>query len=279
MLKLARNYATRPSAEWRPLFYRILENGMRDLQRRRTVRKRFMTWLPGPKEDPDHEAQDPLDSVADNAPAVPDILMQDQAMQKLEASLARAAGAAARGVHAEKFRRVGRRRDGDGDGLLGRQRQDTLLPRSAHAARATGRGLVMSEETWRVSKRRWKSAAGRCFRTASSASTCARARVSHRRAMRRSRPPSARGRAPGSCACRCSPRRRASRPRRCSAFRSGCTRRSPITAHAGRRRQLRGSGYRRLERQLARQRRDAAGRPGFLRLGGQGRGRGTRCVG
>ena len=87
MLKLARNYGMKPSAEWRPLFYRILENGIRDLQRRRSVRKRFMTWLPGPKEDPDNEAQDPLDSVADTAPTAPDRLMQDQAMQKLEASL------------------------------------------------------------------------------------------------------------------------------------------------------------------------------------------------
>jgi RNA polymerase sigma-70 factor (ECF subfamily) len=87
MLKLARNYGTRPSAEWRPLFYRILENGIRDLQRRRSVRKRFMTWLPGAKEDPDNEAQDPLDSVADTAPAAPERLMQDQAMQKLESSL------------------------------------------------------------------------------------------------------------------------------------------------------------------------------------------------
>jgi RNA polymerase sigma-70 factor (ECF subfamily) len=87
MLKLARSYGGRPSAEWRPLFYRILENGIRDLQRRRSVRKRFMTWLPGTKEDPDNEAQDPLDSVADTAPAVPEKLMQAEAMQKLESSL------------------------------------------------------------------------------------------------------------------------------------------------------------------------------------------------
>ncbi len=87
MLKLARNYAARPSAEWRPLFYRILENAIRDLQRRRSVRKRFMVWLPGPKEDPDNEAQDPMDNVADGGTPVPERLMQDEAMQKLEASL------------------------------------------------------------------------------------------------------------------------------------------------------------------------------------------------
>jgi RNA polymerase sigma-70 factor, ECF subfamily len=87
MLKLARNYAARPSAEWRPLFYRILENGIRDLQRRRSVRKRFMVWLPGPKEDPDNEAQDPLENVADGGTPVPDQLMQGEAMQKLESSL------------------------------------------------------------------------------------------------------------------------------------------------------------------------------------------------
>jgi RNA polymerase sigma-70 factor (ECF subfamily) len=87
MLKLARNYAARPSAEWRPLFYRILENGIRDVQRRRSVRKRFMVWLPGPKEDPDNEAQDPLENVAAGGISVPDQLMQGEAMQKLESSL------------------------------------------------------------------------------------------------------------------------------------------------------------------------------------------------
>jgi RNA polymerase sigma-70 factor, ECF subfamily len=87
MIKLTRSYASRPSAEWRPLFYRILENGIRDLQRRRTVRKRVMAWLPGPKEDPDNEAQDPLENVADAAPTIPERLMQAQAMQRLEESL------------------------------------------------------------------------------------------------------------------------------------------------------------------------------------------------
>ena len=87
MFKLTRSYASRPSAEWRPLFYRILENGIRDLQRRRTVRQRVMTWLPGSKEDPENDAQDPLDNVADAAPPIPEKLMQAEAMQQLEKSL------------------------------------------------------------------------------------------------------------------------------------------------------------------------------------------------
>ena len=35
MLQLARAYADRPAEEWKPLFYRILENRIRDMQRRR----------------------------------------------------------------------------------------------------------------------------------------------------------------------------------------------------------------------------------------------------
>ena len=87
MLKLARSYAARPSAEWRPLFYRILENGIRDLQRRRTVRKKFMVWLPGTHEDPDNQAQDPLDNVPDGGPDAPELMMRGQAMEQLEVSL------------------------------------------------------------------------------------------------------------------------------------------------------------------------------------------------
>ena len=46
--------------EWRPLFYRILENRIRDMQRRRTVRGRVMAWLPFHRDEDDEEAADPI---------------------------------------------------------------------------------------------------------------------------------------------------------------------------------------------------------------------------
>src|SRR6202008_1275531 len=59
MLQLARAYAGRPPEEWKPLFYRILETRIRDMQRRRTVRGRVMAWLPLRGED-DDEDLDPV---------------------------------------------------------------------------------------------------------------------------------------------------------------------------------------------------------------------------
>jgi RNA polymerase sigma-70 factor, ECF subfamily len=59
MMKLVQSYAARPAEEWRPLFYRILANRVRDMQRRRTVRGRIMAWLPmGDAED--DEDLDPI---------------------------------------------------------------------------------------------------------------------------------------------------------------------------------------------------------------------------
>jgi RNA polymerase sigma-70 factor (ECF subfamily) len=55
MMKLVQSYAARPELEWRPLFYRILANRIRDLQRRRTVRGRIMSWLPAREADDDEE--------------------------------------------------------------------------------------------------------------------------------------------------------------------------------------------------------------------------------
>src|SRR5476651_1398949 len=51
MMQLASRYASRPAQEWKPLFYRILENRVRDVQRRRSVRSRVMSYMPWRGED------------------------------------------------------------------------------------------------------------------------------------------------------------------------------------------------------------------------------------
>lgn len=53
MIKLARNYATRSSDEWTPLFYRILQNGVRDWHRRNAVRRKVMVWFGKARTDED----------------------------------------------------------------------------------------------------------------------------------------------------------------------------------------------------------------------------------
>src|SRR6188472_3902233 len=67
MMRLVQSYASRSSEEWRPLFYRILANGIRDMQRRRTVRGRLMAWLPLR----DAEDDDDFDPVAQAPSAEP----------------------------------------------------------------------------------------------------------------------------------------------------------------------------------------------------------------
>jgi RNA polymerase sigma-70 factor, ECF subfamily len=84
MIRLVRRYSSRPSDEWRPLFYRILQNRIRDAQRRRTVRSRVLSFfggLEGEEYDPIVEAPGP---VSDNPL---DRLQASDAMQALEQAL------------------------------------------------------------------------------------------------------------------------------------------------------------------------------------------------
>lgn len=87
MLKLARRYADRPVEEWRPLFYRILQNRVRDFQRRRQVRNRIFAWLPtlGGNED------SPAPEIHEITPApgsgAVDQLMASQALAILETAV------------------------------------------------------------------------------------------------------------------------------------------------------------------------------------------------
>ena len=90
MLRLVRSYSSRPTAEWPPLFYRILENCVRDMQRRRSVRGRVLTWYRRAFGDDEAEEQpDPLEQVSDPAPNPSAQAQADETMQALDAALAR----------------------------------------------------------------------------------------------------------------------------------------------------------------------------------------------
>jgi RNA polymerase sigma-70 factor (ECF subfamily) len=89
MLRLAQSYAARPVEEWKPLFYRILYNGIRDLQRRHGVRRRFFGWLPGASRHEDEDGEDPLEQVPDPSPEPLQRLATDEAMQRLDHALRR----------------------------------------------------------------------------------------------------------------------------------------------------------------------------------------------
>ena len=87
MLQLAHRYAGRPHAEWKPLFYRILENRIRDVQRRRMVRNRVMAWMPWHADD-EEEQTDLIEQAADLGPQPPAQLESQEIMQALERALA-----------------------------------------------------------------------------------------------------------------------------------------------------------------------------------------------
>ncbi len=86
MLQLARAYSDRPAQEWRPLFYRILENRIRDMQRRRTVRNRVMSWLPF-RAQADEDEPDPVAEAAGDDPPPLRRLEIDEAMTALQTAL------------------------------------------------------------------------------------------------------------------------------------------------------------------------------------------------
>ena len=70
-------------ANVRHVFYRILENRIRDMQRRRTVRGRVISWLPFRADDEDDE-QDPIAQAPSFDPQPPRKLEIAEAMGALE---------------------------------------------------------------------------------------------------------------------------------------------------------------------------------------------------
>ena len=83
MIKLVSNYADRSSDEWTPLFYRILQNGVRDWHRRQAVRNKVMVWFG--RGTADGEDYDPIAAAPDPAGRAPDQeLSNSQAMDTLD---------------------------------------------------------------------------------------------------------------------------------------------------------------------------------------------------
>src|ERR1700744_3335296 len=83
MLQLARDYSNPPPEEVKPLFYRILENRIPDVQRGRTVRGRVMSWLPF-RGDEDEEDQDPIAQAPSQDPQPVRKLEIAEAMEALD---------------------------------------------------------------------------------------------------------------------------------------------------------------------------------------------------
>jgi len=83
MIKLVRNYSERSNDEWTPLFYRILQNGVRDWHRRQAVRNRVMAWVG--RKSSDENDYDPVATAPDPIGRTPDEeLSNSEAMQGIE---------------------------------------------------------------------------------------------------------------------------------------------------------------------------------------------------
>ena len=70
MCKFVAKYARKPESEWKALFYKILQNKIRDFYRRESVRSRWRTWLGGQNNEDD--AAEPLEQLADPQGTTPE---------------------------------------------------------------------------------------------------------------------------------------------------------------------------------------------------------------
>ena len=85
MIRLVQNYAGRPAAEWRPLFFRILQNRLRDHQRHQGVRNRVLSWF----RPADDDYADPIAQAPGPEQARPDReAAMDETLSTLEQAVA-----------------------------------------------------------------------------------------------------------------------------------------------------------------------------------------------
>ncbi len=67
MFKFVDKYAKKPREQWRPLFYAILNNRIKDLYRKRSVRNKWRMWF-----SRDNDGGDPIQDLPDGNMATPE---------------------------------------------------------------------------------------------------------------------------------------------------------------------------------------------------------------
>jgi len=88
MLKLVQNYRSRDAAEWRPLFYRILQRRIQDWRRRTWVRNRWRVWYNKATGEDGGEREDPIERAVDPACLDPaDQMSNKRAVKALRSEL------------------------------------------------------------------------------------------------------------------------------------------------------------------------------------------------
>ena len=81
MIKLVEKYASKPTDEWRPLFYRILQSKIMDYHRKKTLTRRIFRWI-DMDEEQGEEAEAGVESFGP-----PEILAEQLTLQKLVSGL------------------------------------------------------------------------------------------------------------------------------------------------------------------------------------------------
>jgi RNA polymerase sigma-70 factor, ECF subfamily len=79
MFNMVRRYADKPEEQWKPLFYCILQNQIRDWYRRNTRRRSWYDFFVGSKNEKLEEREDRMDSLVDSSRESPEerALMND----------------------------------------------------------------------------------------------------------------------------------------------------------------------------------------------------------
>ncbi len=82
MMMLVQRYSDKPEEEWRPLFFTVLQNKIRDFHRRKNVRQRWTALLPWGKTE-NEAKEDPVQQLAD-----PSGLNPEKHMEQLDSAKA-----------------------------------------------------------------------------------------------------------------------------------------------------------------------------------------------